>query len=103
MALNSDQIAQDMGAEIVGEVPETGGGAFGAARILKVIGELNMNAKPAYTCLDCGMAVWDKITKSCGSIAEIGTGYNSIVQIKLENRVVVSISKEAFDQRFIVV
>ena len=40
------QIAKVMGAEIVGEVPETGGGAFGAARLLQVVKALGERLQP---------------------------------------------------------
>ena len=36
MAKNIKSIAARLGAKIVGQVPETGGGAFGAARLTKV-------------------------------------------------------------------
>lgn len=39
MARNIKRIAEKMGAEIVGQVPEVGGGAFGAARLCKILRE----------------------------------------------------------------
>ena len=32
MAKNIEKIAAGLGAEVIGQVPDTGGGAFGAAR-----------------------------------------------------------------------
>ena len=37
MAKNIDKLAQRMGAQIVANVPDVGGGAFGAARLAKVL------------------------------------------------------------------
>ncbi|MEX2142407.1 MAG: hypothetical protein WD894_24275 [Pirellulales bacterium] len=37
MAKNVDKLARMMGARIVGKVPDVGGGAFGAARLAKVL------------------------------------------------------------------
>lgn len=37
MAQNIERIAQKLGAEIVAEVPDTGGGAFGAARLAAIL------------------------------------------------------------------
>ncbi len=48
MARNIKRIAQDMGAEIVGQVPDTGGGAFGAARLPHVIHALRERLQPSY-------------------------------------------------------
>ena len=47
MARNIKQIAQDMGAEIVGRVPDTGGGAFGAARLPHVVHALQERLQPS--------------------------------------------------------
>jgi hypothetical protein len=47
MARNIKQIAQDMGAEIVGQVPDTGGGAFGAARLPHVVHALRERLQPS--------------------------------------------------------
>ena len=49
------------------------------------------------------MAVWDKSKKSRGSIEQVEEGHNGMVYIKLENGAEVSIGKEAFDLRFIIV
>ena len=48
MARNIRQIAQAMGAEIVGRVPETGGGAFGAARLAQVVSALRERLQPSH-------------------------------------------------------
>jgi hypothetical protein len=37
MAKNLDKLAELLGAEKVGQVPEVGGGAFGAARLAKLL------------------------------------------------------------------
>jgi len=37
MAKNVNKIAQSLGAKVVGEVPQTGGGAFGAARLASLL------------------------------------------------------------------
>jgi hypothetical protein len=46
MARNIKQIAQIMGAEVVARVPETGGGAFGAARLLYMVNALRARLQP---------------------------------------------------------
>ncbi len=46
MAKNIKQIAKSLGAEIVGQVPETGGGAFGAARLGEIVGKLQGRLTP---------------------------------------------------------
>lgn len=38
MARNIKTLAQKLGAEIIGQVPDTGGGAFGAARLAQILG-----------------------------------------------------------------
>jgi isopentenyl phosphate kinase len=40
MVKNIQQIADQLGAKIVGQVPDTGGGGFGAARLAKAVEEL---------------------------------------------------------------
>jgi hypothetical protein len=40
MAENIIRIADRLGADIIGQVPETGGGAFGAARLARCVEEL---------------------------------------------------------------
>jgi hypothetical protein len=47
MAHNVKQIAHAMGAEVIGRVPETGGGAFGAARLAHVIHALRERLQPS--------------------------------------------------------
>ncbi len=47
MARNMKQIAQALGAEIVGQVPETGGGAFGAARLANAVNALRERLQPS--------------------------------------------------------
>ena len=47
MARNIKQIAQDLGAEIIGQVPDTGGGAFGAARLPHVVHALQERLQPS--------------------------------------------------------
>ena len=37
MAKNIEKLAEHLGAEVVAELPETGGGAFGAARLAKFV------------------------------------------------------------------
>ncbi|MCP5111484.1 MAG: hypothetical protein GY953_11685 [bacterium] len=37
MARNIEKLAKKMGAEIVGQVPDVGGGAFGAARLREIL------------------------------------------------------------------
>ena len=37
MARNSEELAKKVGAEIVGQVPDVGGGAFGAARLREIL------------------------------------------------------------------
>ncbi len=37
MARNIEKLAKKMGAEIVGKVPDVGGGAFGAARLREIM------------------------------------------------------------------
>jgi hypothetical protein len=46
MAKNVEKIAQKLGATIVGQVPETGGGAFGAARLAHVVQSLQGRLEP---------------------------------------------------------
>jgi hypothetical protein len=41
------EIAPALGAEIVGKVPETGGGAFGAARLVQIIASLRARLQPS--------------------------------------------------------
>ena len=46
MAKNIKSIAARLGAKIVGQVPETGGGAFGAARLIKCVESLQGRLVP---------------------------------------------------------
>jgi hypothetical protein len=47
MAKNIKKIAKALGAEIVGQVPEAGGGAFGAARLGEIVVQLQGRLKPS--------------------------------------------------------
>ena len=46
MAENLRKIADLMGAEVVGTVPEAGGGAFGAARLGRAVDSLRSRLRP---------------------------------------------------------
>jgi hypothetical protein len=46
MASNVRKIADCLGAEVVGEVPDAGGGAFGAARLAAVVAGLRSRLTP---------------------------------------------------------
>lgn len=46
MASNIQRIADRLSAKTVAEVPETGGGAFGAARLLAIVAELQARLAP---------------------------------------------------------
>ena len=46
MARNIKQIADGLGAKVVGRVPETGGGAFGAARMARIIASVQARLVP---------------------------------------------------------
>ena len=64
MAKNIEKIADRLGARIVGPIPDVGGGAFGAARLARIIGTVQArliseqvrragkkkSLKPAKTC-----------------------------------------------------
>ena len=47
MAKNIKKIAKALGAEIIGQVPETGGGAFGAARLGDIVVKLQGRLRPS--------------------------------------------------------
>ena len=47
MARNIKGIARALGADIVGQVPQTGGGAFGAARLAQVVNALRERLQPS--------------------------------------------------------
>ena len=46
MAENINRIAEQLGAKVLGQVPDTGGGAFGAARLSKNIESLQARLVP---------------------------------------------------------
>lgn len=46
MARNIERIAESLGAEVVGQVPETGAGAFGAARLGHIVESLQTRLVP---------------------------------------------------------
>jgi hypothetical protein len=46
MAKNIDQIAKKLGATRIAEIPETGGGAFGAARLFHIVQQLRSRIIP---------------------------------------------------------
>jgi hypothetical protein len=46
MAKNAKKIADLLGATVVGQVPDTGGGAFGAARLAKLVASLPERLEP---------------------------------------------------------
>src|SRR5262245_42581517 len=46
MAKNIEKIADGLGAEVVAKVPDTGGGAFGAARLARIVESLQSRLVP---------------------------------------------------------
>ena len=46
MAKNVDKIASSLGASVIGKVPATGGGAFGAARLARIVEMMQARLKP---------------------------------------------------------
>ena len=46
MAKNMETIAAGLGAELVGQVPDTGGGAFGAARLARIVETMKTRLVP---------------------------------------------------------
>jgi hypothetical protein len=46
MAKNIRRIAKGLGAKVVGQVPDTGGGAFGAARLSRIVDGLQARLVP---------------------------------------------------------
>jgi hypothetical protein len=46
MAKNVEKVASLLGATVVGPVPETGGGAFGAARLAQIVTSLSERLEP---------------------------------------------------------
>lgn len=47
MAKSTKELADALGARVVGKLPKTGGGAFGAARLAKIVTELQENLAPS--------------------------------------------------------
>jgi hypothetical protein len=47
MAKNVEKIADLLGAKVVSRVPETGGGAFGAARLTQLVAALRARLEPS--------------------------------------------------------
>lgn len=46
MAKNIDRIAKGLGAKVVRQIPETGPGAFGAARLAKIVANIQGRLAP---------------------------------------------------------
>src|SRR5580698_7309474 len=46
MVKNIEKIAAGLGAKVVGKVPHTGGGAFGAARLAHIVATLQARLEP---------------------------------------------------------
>jgi len=46
MVENIEKIAAGLGAKVVGKVPDTGGGAFGAARLAKIVETMQARLVP---------------------------------------------------------
>lgn len=46
MARNIKRIAEGLGAKVVGQVPDTGGGAFGVARLVRIVESLQARLVP---------------------------------------------------------
>jgi hypothetical protein len=46
MVKNIDKIAAGLGAKVVGKVPHTGGGAFGAARLARIVATIQARLEP---------------------------------------------------------
>ena len=46
MAKNINKIADKLGARIVGQVPDAGGGAFGAARLARIVETMQARLEP---------------------------------------------------------
>jgi hypothetical protein len=46
MAKHIARIAEQLGAEVIGQVPDTGGGAFGAARLARCVEDLQARLVP---------------------------------------------------------
>jgi hypothetical protein len=46
MAKKIDKIAAGLGAKVIGSVPDTGGGAFGAARLARIVETMQARLQP---------------------------------------------------------
>ena len=46
MAKNIEKIAAGLGAKVVAQVPHTGGGAFGAARLARIVADIQARLEP---------------------------------------------------------
>lgn len=46
MAKNIDKIAAGLGAKVICQVPDTGGGAFGAARLARIVQDIQARLVP---------------------------------------------------------
>src|ERR1700722_8619693 len=46
MARNIEKIAAGLGAKVIGKVPHTGGGAFGAARLAHIVAAIQARLEP---------------------------------------------------------
>jgi hypothetical protein len=46
VAKNIEKIAAGLGAKIVGQIPDVGGGAFGAARLARIIETMSSQLRP---------------------------------------------------------
>ena len=46
MAMNREKIAAALGAKVVVPVPHTGGGAFGAARLVRIVADIQARLEP---------------------------------------------------------
>jgi hypothetical protein len=46
MAKNIERIAAGLGAKVVARLPHTGGGAFGAARLARIVADLQARLEP---------------------------------------------------------
>lgn len=47
MAKNIDNIARRLQAKVAGQVPDTGGGAFGASRLAHIVAQLRSRLQPS--------------------------------------------------------
>jgi hypothetical protein len=66
MAKNVKRIAEILGAKIVAEVPDTGGGAFGAYRLAEIVARLQDRLEPAKASVPADRQPWNgSITTNC--------------------------------------